>query len=614
MCGIYGIVSPGQPMPDPRSTLGLMGQILRHRGPDGHGVLRLDRAAFGAERLRVFDPTPAGDQPFVDSTGQVMLVFNGALYNAPKLRADYPGYPYRSATDAEAILPLYLDNGADCALHMDGMFAFAIYDARNATLLLARDRAGEKPLFYRLTGDNLSFASEVQPLLQTGSDRHLDQTALRQFARLGYIAEPRTMFTDITQVEAGTVVEFGGRGVSTRRYWDPDTEAVSTPSADHSQQRLEQLLLAAVSKQLAGDVPVGVFTSGGVDSALLTALAVQASETMRIHTFTVGFSELPYDESKYAESLARRLNTEHQTVRTSELQLLSALRTVIESVAHPIADPAVMPTYILAKAAREHVTVVLSGEGADELFGGYPTYLGHHLSGRYNTLPRVARAALHRVANLAPTSTTGKVPLEYLLKRFTDSADLPVPERHIQWFGTGLDPSCLTAAALADDEVMPRFPIDGDPVWRAGLFDYRTYLRDNLLTKVDRATMLSSLESRAPYLDVAVTRFGLSLDSAAKVHGLRTKWLLKRVASRWLPRNIVNRRKRGLSVPINQWLNGTLREDVDDLLSPGRVRDRGLVRSDAVQRLVAEHRSGQKNHGRALWPLLMLEYWIKCWA
>jgi asparagine synthase (glutamine-hydrolysing) len=494
------------------------------------------------------------------------------------------------------------------------MFALALYDARSSQLHLARDRAGEKPLFYRKMGQELWFASEVQALLAVGSPRKLDQTALRQYARFGYVTEPRTMFTDIEKVEAGTTLTVSDHSSRIARYWDAHAEARRQHPMEHTREQLENLLLQAVSKQLVADVPVGVFTSGGIDSGLLTAMAVAARGKQRIHTFTIGFSEPHYDESPYGEQLARYLGTEHETVRTNERVLLDAMNTVIDSVAEPISDPAVLPTYLLAKAARERVTVVLGGEGADELFGGYPTYLGHRLARHVKRLPGAARRLFRWAAHVAPTSATGKVPLEYLAKRFTASAELPFQERHLQWFGTGLDPSSLTAEAVADDQVAPEFPPDGDPIWRAGLFDYCTYLRDNLLTKVDRATMLSSLESRAPYLDPEVTRFGLTLNSLQKVRGLRTKCLLKQVASRWLPRHIVNRRKRGLSVPIGQWLNGTLRGDVDRLLSPERVGDRGLLRPDAVQQLVTQHRSGRANHSRALWPLLVLEYWIERWA
>ncbi len=612
MCGIYGIVSWDREAESSIDELESMGRLLRHRGPDGHGTSYLRHAALGAERLRVFDPTHSGDQPFVDPTGQVALVLNGAIYNWRELRARYPRYPFRSRTDAEAVLPLYLERGGACVTDLDGMFALAIYDGRSDRLLLARDRAGEKPLFYGIRGSTLRFASEVQPLLRSLERLELDRTALRQFAILGYICEPRTAFSGLRKLEAGTVLEFDASGVLTNRYWDPAAEAGCGEFGVQTPSQLEELLLQAVSKQLAADVPVGVFTSGGVDSALLTALAVRACGRTHIRTFTVGFVEPSYDESRHAEWLARALGTDHETVVTTEQVLLDALHSVVEAVAEPIADPAVLPTYVLARRARRDVTVVLSGEGADELFGGYPTYLGHRLAETYDSLPRFGRRALSWAIRMTPSSESRKVPLEYLLKRFVAAAGLPLEERHIRWFGTGIDPSLLSSDT--DEKILPRFPQLGDALAAAASFDYCTYLRDNLLTKVDRATMLWSLEARAPYLDQDVSRFGLSLGSRSRLRGVRTKWLLKKVAERWLPRGVVHRRKRGLSLPVGQWLNGVLSSEVDRLLSPDVVGRRGLVRPEAMQRMVAEHRRGRANHSRALWPMLILEYWLERWA
>lgn len=614
MCGIYGVVSRPELAPARQEALESMGRQLRHRGPDAHGVHSLPHAAFGCERLRVYDTTSAGDQPFVDPTGRVMLVLNGAIYNAPALRALYPNYPFSSRTDAESLMPLYLDRGVDGVRDLDGMFAFAIYDGRTGQLLLARDRAGEKPLFYRLGDDEVWFASEVQPLLDGAARGDLNPTALHQMAALGYVTEPLTMFNPIKKVQAGTVQVFGANQTDIIRYWDPATDPACLGCRAASAKDLEELLVNAVSKQLTADVPVGIFSSGGIDSGLLTAIALQERGKGSVGTFTVGFAEKEYDESPQAERLARQLGAEHQTVRTDETTLLAALHHVVDSVAEPIADPAVLPTYLLARAAREHVTVVLSGEGADELFGGYPTYLGHRLAPWFNRLPAPVRKAVAGTANLVPVSQTGKVPLEYLLRRFMTSAELTVPERHLQWFGTGIDPELLTPETREDEQARPRFPATGDPISAASLFDYSTYLRDNLLTKVDRATMLSSLEARAPFLDREITRFGLSLDPTLKVRGARTKWLLNRVARRWLPSATTRRRKRGLSVPIAKWLNGVLREDVDTLLSPERAAIRGLVRPEAVRRLISEHRSRTANHSRALWPLLVLEYWIERWV
>ncbi len=592
-----------------------MGRLLRHRGPDGHGTEVVSGAVLGAERLRVVDLSPAGDQPFTDPSGQVLLVLNGAIYNAPDLRLRYATFPFRSRSDVETVLPLYLDRGCAGIEELDGMFALAIYDGRTHELILGRDRAGEKPLFYRSFDNEVWFASEVQALLDTTACRRtLDTAAIGEFLLLGYVTEPRTMFADIRKVEAGTLMVVGPRGQRTTVYWDPDIETHHEKHPSQPIDYLESLLTRSVAKQLTADVPIGVFTSGGVDSSLLAALAVHIAGPERVRTFSVGFSDRAYDESRHAQAVARYLGTRHESVPTDERSLYESLHTVVDRIAEPIADPAVLPTCLLARAASEHVTVALSGEGADELFGGYPTYLGHRVAAWYNKSPGWLRSLVREVVDRLPVYHGRKMPLEYLLRMFTASVEEPVYQRHLSWFSTGLSVALTTECRENLAETLPRFPSGDDDVGCATLFDYRTYLRDNLLTKVDRATMLSSLEARAPYLDTDVTRFALALDPSLKVRGSTTKWLLKSVARRWLPRSIANRRKGGLSVPIAQWLNGGLREEVDRVLTAVRLEHLGLIQPAVVQQLVREHRTGRANHGRAIWTLLMLGYWKERWA
>jgi asparagine synthase (glutamine-hydrolysing) len=528
------------------------------------------------------------------------------------LRARYPDYPYRSRSDIEPILPLYLDRGPAGVAELDGMFAAAIWDAGRARLLLARDRAGEKPLFYAHLGDTVWFASEVQALLEHPNlPRELDSAALDDYLTFGYVREPRTMFGAIAKVEAGTVMSFDAQGHGALRYWVPELIQIEPMSLERAEQRLAEHLEVAVRKQLAADVPVGVFTSGGVDSSLLASLATRAQTPLELHTFTVGFSQADFDESDYANAVAERLGTRHLTVQVAEHGLHEALDLITHRVAEPIADPAILPTCLLARAAREHVGVVLSGEGADELFGGYPTYLGHRAAPAFAALPAVARRAARGIVNALPTSA-GKVPLEFLLKRFVAHAESGTLERHVAWFGTGLG---LVAGAeeRAGPPWLPVVRGNPDPLRQAMLFDYLTYLRDDLLPKVDRATMLFSLEARSPFLDRDLTTFALGLPTSLKLRGLTTKWLLKRVARRWLPRSVVHRRKRGLSVPVAAWINDGLRTEVDRLLDVERLRAQGVLRGERVRQLLKEHRGGRANHARALWPLVVYERWRERW-
>jgi len=372
------------------------------------------------------------------------------------------------------------------------------------------------------------------------------------------------------------------------------------------------LMERAVEKQVMSDVPVGVFISGGMDSSILATLAAKFIGVDKVHTFSAQFAEESYDESGDAAVLAARIHTRHVPVRTDEETLLEALQNIIRGVAEPLADPAILPTFLLAREARRYVKVILSGEGADELFGGYPTYLGHKLAPLYDSLPGFVRAALRRFVQRVPASGR-KVTLEFLLKKFVSDAEKPWIERHLAWFGTGLSTAVYKTPPPAMPE-LPRVPDDRDALTGAMLLDYRSYLRDNLLVKVDRATMLSSVEARAPYLDRDVTRFALTLPADLRVRRFTTKWTLKRAAEAWLPKDVIYRRKRGLSVPIANWINHGLRDEVDRLLSPQRLRGDGIVNEAHVADLLAEHRAGQANHAKPLWALVMLQYWLETWA
>ncbi len=613
MCGIYGIIAErGTTLRYPE-VLDWMGEALRHRGPDGRAVLTHPDAVIGTERLRIIDLHERADQPFSAPGAQVWLECNGEIYNAAEIRSRYSDYPFRSHSDVETILPLYLERGSEAIAELDGMFGLAIWDRRTRTLLLARDRAGEKPLFYARVGQEILFASELQCILRHPDiSRDLDDAAVAEYLRLGYVPEPRTMFRAIRRVEAGTFLRFTEDEKEVVRYWDPTSFAIANRDPRSAIRELRQLMERAVEKQVMSDVPVGVFISGGLDSSILATLAAKFIGVDKVHTFSAQFAEASYDESGDAAVLAARIHTRHVPVRTDEETLLDALQNVIRGVAEPIADPAILPTFLLARAARQHVKVILSGEGADELFGGYPTYVGHKLAPIFDRLPRFVRAALRRAVQRVPASSR-KMTLEFLLKKFVTDAEKPWIERHLNWFGTGLSMSVYPSAPPAMPE-LPAVPADRDPLTGAMLLDYLSYLRDNLLVKVDRATMLSSVEARAPFLDRDVTRFALSLPPTLRVRRWNTKWVLKKAAETWLPRDVIERRKRGLSVPIASWINRGLRGEVDRLLDPQRLRSDGIVNEQYAGNLLAEHRAGRTNHAKPLWALIMLQYWLETWA
>ena len=603
MCGIFGVVALGQaPLRHPE-CLAAMARSLAHRGPDGERIVGHARAQIGARRLAIMDLT-TGDQPFQSPDGAVWMVCNGEIYNAPALRREALGwgYPFRSTGDIENVVPFYERLGPDVVARLDGMFGLALWDDRRGRLLLARDRAGEKPLFWTRVGDELRFASEVQALLVfPDQPRRLDRAAATNFAALGYVPGSRTMLCDIHKLAPGHRLVAEAGTITVQSYWSA-AETARTPSRLTDAAQLREVLLAAVARELMADVPVGVFTSGGLDSSFLAAAATRVIPGERIHTYAARFVARGYDESPFAEAVTHDIRTVHHVVTCDDASLRTAFDTVTAHLAEPIGDPAALPTYLLAAAAREHVKVVLSGEGADELFGGYPTYLGHRVAAAYQRIPSFARGGLRWLANAWPAST-GKVTWEFMVKQFVAGAEQPALERHVAWFGA-LGPTPELTAELT--QLLDGFP--DDPANRMLWLDFLTYLPDNLLVKVDRSTMLASIEARAPFLDREVLELVLPAAAELKVRGLTTKAILRKAARGLVPDRVIARRKRGLSVPVAQWLNGGLA----DLASRHLARCR-LFPGAPTAALLAEHRAGQRNHARKLWPLLVAELWAERW-
>ncbi len=574
-----------------------MAAALRHRGPDGECIVGHERARIGARRLAIMDLT-TGDQPFQSPDGTIWMVCNGEIYNAPALRheAGTWRYPFRSLGDIETIVPFYERFGPDAVSRLEGMFGLAIWDDARRRLVLARDRAGEKPLFWTEVDGELRFASEIQALLEFPDQaRRLNRKALSLYHALGYVPAPYTMFDGIHKLPPASLLIAEGERIEIRNYWSA-AEAASRPSTlsrEHTDQ-LRDTLLRAVKRELMSDVPLGVFTSGGLDSSLLVAAAARAIPGERIHTYAIRFTEPGYDESPYAEAVTHQIASVHHVVTADDESLGRALEVVSRSLAEPLGDPAVLPTWLLAEAARERVKVILSGEGADELFGGYPTYLGHKFSASWLRLPRPLRSSARWIMDRWPSST-GKMTLEYMLKQFLAATEQPWPERHLTWMGAmKIEDGVIAELACKLD----RFPHD-DPLNRVMWFDFLTYLPDDLLVKVDRATMLASVEARAPYLDREVMELVLPGPARYKVRGLSTKAILKEAARGLVPREVINRRKRGLSVPVARWLNTGLAPLADRLLDTP---------------LLAEHRTGRRNHARRLWPQLMLALWSERWG
>jgi asparagine synthase (glutamine-hydrolysing) len=610
MCGICGIASPVGP-PDPE-RLAAMSAMLVHRGPDSGGEHFDGPVALGARRLSIID-LEGGDQPITSEDGACTVVQNGEIYNFPELRRELErdGHTFRTRCDTEVHLHLYERHGPDFARRLRGMFAVAIWDARRRRLVLARDRYGIKPLYYRHVGGVLEFASELRALPRG----EIDLDALEAFLAFNSIPSPYSIFREIRKLPPGHVLVWEEDGaVQLERYARPGPVPAEELRTDDEAELLEELrarLRDSVRAHLLADVPVGVLLSGGVDSAALTALAAQESGDA-VHTFTIGFEERSFDERRDARRIAELYGTKHHEllVQPNPTLLLPALADVFDE---PFADSSALPTYLVSQLAAEHVKVALSGEGGDELFGGYYTYAADLLADRLGPLARVARP----LVECLPTSTA-KASFDYKAKRFVRAAHLPPLERHHGWkeiFSVDAR-SELTGRTAPFDPVdvyrhRYRETEDADGLARLQDIDFGVYLVDDLLVKTDRASMAHSLEARVPFLDPVVTNFAFALPTRHKVRGLAKKVLLRKAVAPLLPHGIVHGRKRGFSIPAAAWLRGELVPFARATLSAETLTRQGFFRPEVASRLIGEHVAGIEDRSRQLWGLLSFTLWYE---
>ena len=609
MCGICGIVSVSefrQPESE-RLWADAMLEALSHRGPDDTGIVSSKFSVLGATRLAIRG-THDGHQPMVDEASGVVAVCNGEIDNHKELRAWLAerGRPVRQATDVAVIPGLYLELGEAFASRLVGAFAIAVWDPRQHRLTLIRDRAGERPLFFMQNGGKTIFATEITGIISGGKlPTPLNEDALHRYLRFGFFTSPDTPFANIQKVPPGSVVQIDPQGISHSRYWRWNN--IETAKQRPSLDSFDRVFREAVRRQSDVDVDFAVFLSGGVDSSLVSAVTRSLHPNRPLKAYTLRFEEESFDEGNFAAEVARLLKMEPVTVWVRPEDFRGGLSSLIQMVGEPLADPAWLPTALLARQAAQDVRLALVGEGADELFGGYPTYLGAGLAERYGRLPAWLRSAFRRVIESRPPDEK-KVTVSYLLKRFVQGAELDGMTRHQLWT------SNITPQILARLGVPPTAPRGNDTVGGALLdrvqrWDLEGSLAEGLLTKADRASMSSALELRAPFLDEAVMDFAASLPAGERVRGFGTKVFLKRYALRYLPKSIVFRRKRGLSVPVSRWLRGPLQEWATAALGNPRLSQAG-IRNPVPLELLDEHCCRQADHGRTLWTLIMLSEWL----
>lgn len=623
MCGIAGFTTFRVRPESHRSVLERMTRALEHRGPDGEGFYQDGRMSIGHRRLAIIDAA-GGAQPMGSPDGRLHLAYNGEIYNYLELRKELEahGEVFLTKSDTEVMLRQFMVDGARALERFDGMFAAALWNRAEESLVLARDRMGEKPLYYTTVAGELVFASELKSLLLfPGVRREINLHAVDTYLAFGYVPSPTTIYQHIFCMEPGTHLRFSADGLQQAAYWDIPLadNPLSPDNVDEMADRLLALLRASVRKRLRSDVPVGVFLSGGIDSSAVTALAAGEIGS-KLRTFSIGFPERSYDESPFAREIAERFGTEHHHEILSLRDACSLLPSALVAMDQPFADASVVPTCLLARVTRPHVKTVLGGDGGDELFAGYPSFLAHRVVEALSFLPVAWRDALNRVARRVPVSPRYNS-AGHLLRQFLKGAGISPEIRFMLWMGCcSNEERSRILSAGARDQLQ-----HGDPfadvrahVRNSGLVDefqritylcIKLYLQDDILAKVDRASMAHSLEVRSPFLDHKLVEFACGIPPAYKLRGFTSKYILKRALRDVLPARILDRRKTGFMMPVAGWLRRDMRTLLEDTCSEREIRNGGLFDPSTVRRLIDEHVRNVRDHRKELWALLCFQLW-----
>jgi asparagine synthase (glutamine-hydrolysing) len=618
MCGIAGLALNTPDAFADSALVHAMCEAIIHRGPDDEGIYAKGPVGLGMRRLSIID-LAGGHQPVHNEDCSVWIVFNGEIYNFPELRPQLEkhGHRFYTNTDTEVIVHLYEDFGAECVSSLRGMFAFAIYDERKRCLLLARDRLGIKPLHYAQSGESLLFGSEIKSILAAAPElKELNHPALRQYFTWGYIPTPLTAFKNVHKLPPGHLLEWSDGRVETRQYWDVPVYGTHDPRSEEScLEELEHVLAEAVRIRLIADVPLGALLSGGVDSSTIVALMARASPRP-VKTFTIGFSSQDFNEALYARLVSRRFETEHHELVVKP-DIRETLFSLTESLEEPFGDSSMIPTYHVSRLARQHVTVALSGDGGDELFAGYDRYAVNFRRSHVDFLPEWTRRQYRqRLHPLLPRSMPGynfsyNACLSWR-ERYLDSVSFFPPfERRFRLLSDGFRDLTKASADPQDQfrTYLDRLP-GQDPLSRLLYLDTKTYLPDDILTKVDRMSMACSLEARVPILDHLFVEYAARLPAHWKFHGGQQKVILKKLAERvGVPHEVIYRPKQGFALPLVHWMRRELKEELPALLLEPRTLQRGYFDPRGVMTLLNEHQRGRRNHSGLLWMLLVFELW-----
>ncbi len=616
MCGIAGYINTDKEQTVESRVLEQMCAVIHHRGPDEWGMWCNGNVGIGMKRLQIIDLS-GGHQPMATDDGRVQIVFNGEIYNHRDLRADLEqrGYRFRTSSDTEAILHLYEEYGEDCVQQLRGMFAFAVWDARNQRLFIARDRLGKKPLHYLHDQNKLVFGSEIKSLLQHPDvTAEVNRPAIIPYLGCGYVPDPETMFQGISKLPPAHTLTWQQGKIAVKRYWDisyqPDYHKTEQQWLEETEAQLDE----AVRIRLMSDVPLGAFLSGGIDSSLVVALMARQMGSP-VKTFSIGFDEAKYNELPFARMVAQKYGTDHheEIVRPDAEEVIPYL---IKMFDEPFADSSAIPTYYVSRLARRHVTVALSGDGGDETFGGYDRYLDSKLSSYTDLIPVPLRNILFGLpTGMLPESFPGINRMRYLAatqdERYLMKMTKGLSAAHLGVFS----PDLIKAAAGSDPaeplrQILKR--VSGlDYITRRQYLDCLSYLPGDIMTKVDRATMFVSLEARAPILDHKFVEFSATIPVEYKVRNRTSKYLLKQLAYKLLPKELIDRPKMGFAMPVAQWINREWQEMSQDLVLGVQASGRGNFNPAYLERIMIEHRRGRRDHSYLIWTLMVLEMWYR---
>ena len=602
-----------------------MASVINHRGPDDEGIYVKNNVGLAHKRLSILDLSPAGHQPMSNEDGSIWIVFNGEIYNFLDLRDNLQkkGHTFRSRTDTETIIHLYEEKGVECVHDLRGMFAFAIWDENKKRLFCARDRAGKKPFVYAHTEDGLIFASELKSLLKDPAlKRNLNHTAIHNYLTYQYVPSPMSIFTSVKKLPPAHILIYEGGNLKIKSYWNLSYQnKLQLSSVEEYGEQFRDLFEEAVKIRLRSDVPLGAFLSGGVDSSLVVAVMSRLMD-QPVKTFSIGFEEEAYDEVAFARLIAEKYETDHHEFIVKP-DAVSILPQIVWHYNEPFADSSAIPTFYVSKMTRDFVTVALNGDGGDESFAGYERYLADKLADYYRRVPPFMREGIiRRIVDKLPHSTNRRNFFRRL-KRFVKGISEPPERRYVRWI-------CFFDNEMKGDLYTPSFKdlnreydsVDLTVKWyeradaeqfldRTLFVDVMSYLPEDLLVKVDIASMAHSLEARSPFLDHKVMEFAASLPPNLKLRGMETKFLLKHTLSDIVPKEILQRKKMGFGVPLDVWFRNDLKEMAYDVLLDQKSIERGYFRKEYVSKMLDEHVSKQYDHSYRIWALLFLELWHK---